>query len=283
MPFVVLGRRIFRILADKYLSRETTFYFEKLSDGRDRFAGRTFADKLNAFFGGFPSNGKPCRYVHDFESLSCLFEEAGFFDIHEKAYRESRIPGVEKIDNRPEQMFFLEASKPDRNTEVEVKASAQLPARCHPVAEPTHHDARLPTAKGSQSGSFEEFRTSYAEHGDDQLGLNPNTKISQLDTLIHRILRTAQRPAIDRKADMSELPSGSDLADTGFLLWTKGLQDQAWQCFLKTLDEDPVNKRVTLKCGRDSYCPRSPRECRKALLELSQPPPLGLGCEARSG
>lgn len=100
-----------RVLAAKYLSNDQGFFFEKLADGRDRFPGRTIADKLNGFFYGFYSGDKHCKYVYDFASLEALFVTAGFEKVEEKKYRQSVIPDVDKLDNRPEQMFFLEAVK----------------------------------------------------------------------------------------------------------------------------------------------------------------------------
>jgi len=100
-----------RVLATKYLSNDQGFFFEKLADGRDRFPGRTIADKLNGFFYGFYSGDKHCKYVYDFASLEALFVTAGFEKVEEKKYRQSVIPDVDKLDNRPEQMFFLEAVK----------------------------------------------------------------------------------------------------------------------------------------------------------------------------
>jgi MoaA/NifB/PqqE/SkfB family radical SAM enzyme/predicted SAM-dependent methyltransferase/rhamnogalacturonyl hydrolase YesR len=100
-----------RVLAQKYIDRDRDFFFQKLADGRDRFPGATFADKLNEFFYGFFSAGKHCKYVHDFESLALLFREAGFTLVEQKRFMESGIADIDKIDNRPEQMFFLEAVK----------------------------------------------------------------------------------------------------------------------------------------------------------------------------
>ena len=106
------GVQDLRILAGKYITRDTNFFLEKLPNGQDRFPGKTIADKLNQWFFGFPSyGGKTSKYVYDFESLSLLFKIAGFKEIKEKKYRESVLSEIEKIDNRPEQMFFLEATK----------------------------------------------------------------------------------------------------------------------------------------------------------------------------
>jgi MoaA/NifB/PqqE/SkfB family radical SAM enzyme/predicted SAM-dependent methyltransferase len=110
---VRFGVQDLRILAEKYLSRDESFYFQKLPDGRDRFPGATYADKLNEFFYGFYSGDKHCQYVYDYESLSLLFKTAGFSLIERKDFCSSRIPDIEKIDNRPEQMFFLETVKGD--------------------------------------------------------------------------------------------------------------------------------------------------------------------------
>jgi len=100
-----------RILAEKYLNNDLEFYFQKLPDDRDRFPGETIADKFNGFFYGFHCGDKHCKCVYDFESLKTLFEQGGFSVIEQKRYCESIIPDVDKIDNRPEQMFFLEAIK----------------------------------------------------------------------------------------------------------------------------------------------------------------------------
>jgi len=115
-----------KLLARKYLDRDRDFYFQKLPNGRDRFPGVTFADKLNEFFYGFYSAEKHCKYVYDYESLAKLFEEAGFTLVEQKGFMESRIPGVDRIDNRPEQMFFLEAVKGGE------KSTKNLPAYSTP-------------------------------------------------------------------------------------------------------------------------------------------------------
>ncbi len=100
-----------RILTDNYLRNDIDFYFQKLPNGNDRFPGVTIGDKLNAFFYGFKSGQKHCKYVYDYETLACLFREAGFSEIVRKNYRDSLIDEVDLLDNRPKQMFFLEAVK----------------------------------------------------------------------------------------------------------------------------------------------------------------------------
>ncbi|KHK02926.1 hypothetical protein [Desulfovibrio sp. TomC] len=107
-----IGVQDLRILARSYLENDASFWAQTLADGSPRFPGPTFADKLNGFFYGFPAHGKACKYVYDADSLAYLLAEAGYTQIAPRAYRQSVIPEVESIDNRPEQMFFMEASKP---------------------------------------------------------------------------------------------------------------------------------------------------------------------------
>lgn len=99
-----------------YVNDNKDFFYQKLSDGRDRFPGKTIANKINEWFYGYETHGKSCKYVYDFESLKVLFEEAGFSQIDEKNYLESSLENIDKIDNRPEQMFYLEAMKGDKKT-----------------------------------------------------------------------------------------------------------------------------------------------------------------------
>lgn len=73
-----------KILTKKYLEQDENFFFEKTADGSDRFPGDTYADKFNEWFYGFPSLGKHCKYVYDFESLAFLFHKAGFKIVEEK-------------------------------------------------------------------------------------------------------------------------------------------------------------------------------------------------------
>ena len=49
------GTQDLRILAENYLTNDCEFYFQKLKDGRERFPGKTIADKFNEFFLWFPS------------------------------------------------------------------------------------------------------------------------------------------------------------------------------------------------------------------------------------
>ena len=108
---VRFGTQDLRVLVEKYVNNDKEFYFQKLPDGNDRFPGATIGDKLNEFFYGFGVKDKHCKYLYDYESLKVLIQNAGFKSIEQKKFRESLIPEIHLIDNRPNQMFFLEAVK----------------------------------------------------------------------------------------------------------------------------------------------------------------------------
>ena len=98
-------------LARRYVRKDREFFFQKGPDGKDRFEGPTIGDKFAAWFYGYVAGGYPCRYFYDYESLAFLFRETGFSVVERRGYRDSRLEQIESIDNRPEQMFFLEAIK----------------------------------------------------------------------------------------------------------------------------------------------------------------------------
>jgi SAM-dependent methyltransferase len=106
-----VGVQDMKALAERYVRDDREFFFQKLADGRDRFEGPTLGDKFAAWFYGYAVGAHRCEYFYDFESLAHLFREAGFSVIERKAFRESRIAEVELLDNRADQMFFLEAIK----------------------------------------------------------------------------------------------------------------------------------------------------------------------------
>jgi len=98
-------------LASLYVKKDRDFFFQKLPDGSYRFEGPTLGDKFVAWMYGYESGGYTCSYFYDYESLAYLFKEAGFSIVERKKYQQSRIAGIELLDNRPGQMFFLEAQK----------------------------------------------------------------------------------------------------------------------------------------------------------------------------
>lgn len=98
-------------IAQRYIQKDESFFFQKLSDGRERFEGETLGDKFAAWFYGYVINGVSCQYFYDYDSLAFLFKNAGFSIVDRKEYMVSRIDEIAMIDNRQDQMFFLEAVK----------------------------------------------------------------------------------------------------------------------------------------------------------------------------
>lgn len=98
-------------IAKRYVEKDVAFFFQKLPDGRARFEGPTIGDKFAAWFYGYTIGGMPCRYFYDYDALAYLFVEAGFTTVERKPYLDSKLEHIELIDNRPDQMFFLEAVK----------------------------------------------------------------------------------------------------------------------------------------------------------------------------
>ena len=98
-------------LARRYIDKDTEFYNQLLPNGSERFQGATIGDKFVQWFYGYAIKGHPCRYFYDYDSLAQLFHEAGFSVVDRKAYLDSKLEHIELIDNRPEQMFYLEAIK----------------------------------------------------------------------------------------------------------------------------------------------------------------------------
>lgn len=97
-------------ISRKYVNGDKDFFFQKLPDGRERFKGETMCDKINSWFYGYGHVNQE-KYMYDYETLSLLFKRAGFSKVEQKKYRESVLQNIEMIDNRPDQMFFLEAIK----------------------------------------------------------------------------------------------------------------------------------------------------------------------------
>ncbi len=101
----------FKLIVQKYLADDRDFFYQRLASGTERFKGATVVDKINTWFYGYEVHAKHCQYFYDFETLALLFKEAGFTNITNRAYLDSAIPEITLIDNRPEQMFYLEAIK----------------------------------------------------------------------------------------------------------------------------------------------------------------------------
>jgi len=105
------GVQDMKALARRYVEGDREFFFQRLANGRERFPGDTLGDKFASWFYGHESYGGPCRYMFDYESLAKLFEKSGFSIIEPRGFRDSRLEGIDLIDNREDQMFFLEALK----------------------------------------------------------------------------------------------------------------------------------------------------------------------------
>jgi predicted SAM-dependent methyltransferase len=97
-------------IAKRYVEKDEAFFYQKQSDGRDRFEGITLGDKFASWFYGYVAVG-PCKFFYDYESLAYLFKLEGFSTITRKPYRVSDLDHIELIDNRSDQMFFIEAAK----------------------------------------------------------------------------------------------------------------------------------------------------------------------------
>jgi len=98
-------------IAEKYVNKDTDFFFQKTPHKQDRFEGQTLGDKFVAWFYGYRSGKGNCRYFYDYNSLAVHFKETGFSQVERKEFRESRLKDITQIDNRAGQMFFLEAIK----------------------------------------------------------------------------------------------------------------------------------------------------------------------------
>jgi len=105
------GSQDMKSLAGRYVENDEAFFFQTLNDGRERFPGPTIGDKFAAWFYGHETLGGPCRYFYDYESLAYLFTQVGFTTVERCEYGVSRLPEAALLDNRPEQMFFLEGVK----------------------------------------------------------------------------------------------------------------------------------------------------------------------------
>ena len=94
------------LFAEKYVRGDDEFYGQTTRDEKERFVGRTLSEKFM-----FVVSGMGHKYQYDFDSLSLLLRECGFNQIERKRYRESDIPEIDLLDNRPEQSLFIEARK----------------------------------------------------------------------------------------------------------------------------------------------------------------------------
>lgn len=51
------------------------------------------------------------KYMYDFDSMQAMLAEVGFRNIRRCNYQEGAVPDLDKLDNRPEETLFIEASR----------------------------------------------------------------------------------------------------------------------------------------------------------------------------
>ena len=127
------GTQDLRVLVQHYLDNNTGYWKQRLPQGSQRFPGATLGAKLNAYWTGFEAGGHPCKVVYDYETLERIFRNAGFEEVQQLPFKTSSVADLAGLDNRPEQMFFLEAVKwPELaafDVETSVRAFADLLAQ----------------------------------------------------------------------------------------------------------------------------------------------------------
>lgn len=103
---------VYRVLKPNGVCRFGTQDLAKICSG---YLSNDFScERVNEWFRGYKSNGRKCKYVYDSETLWMMFYETGFREITPCAYKNSPND-IGQYDNRPEQMFFIEAKKLKKN------------------------------------------------------------------------------------------------------------------------------------------------------------------------
>ncbi len=92
------------LFARKYVARDTKFFEQPTPKGTPRFPGQTIGDRFM-----FVAYGSGHQWLYDFDSLRFILEVCGFVNVERKNYRESTIPEVDMLDNRPNISLFVEA------------------------------------------------------------------------------------------------------------------------------------------------------------------------------
>lgn len=94
-----------RLFAEKFVNNDITFYKEVLNM-KDGPIDGTMSERFM-----YVVSGMGHKYQYDVESLHKLLKDCGFDEINKRQYRESDIPEIDLLDNRPEQSLFVEARK----------------------------------------------------------------------------------------------------------------------------------------------------------------------------
>lgn len=105
------GVQDLRLIASKYIQKDVDFFCQVLPNGSPRFPGETLGDKFNYWFYGHPIRGSGCKYLYDYEALENIFLKAGFACVENRKFMDSKLEHIDLVDNRADQMFFLEAVK----------------------------------------------------------------------------------------------------------------------------------------------------------------------------
>lgn len=96
---VRFGVQDFKLICAKYLAGEAGFD----------------CDRINAWFGNsddYTIKGHKVKYMYDSNTLKNLFKQAGLPFVNEKEFYQTNYDmDLAKYDNRPDQMFYLEAWK----------------------------------------------------------------------------------------------------------------------------------------------------------------------------
>lgn len=98
------------LFCQKYINRDQAFFSSTESINRIPIKAST-GMLFNQWFFGHETPGGNCKQFYDYETLASIFTYAGFSKVKRMNAFQSAIKDIHQIDNRPEQMFFLEAVK----------------------------------------------------------------------------------------------------------------------------------------------------------------------------
>ena len=92
-----------------YMDKDEKFFNQKNEQNLARFPGKNKAEKLlNWFYGFDTAEGHKTKYIYNHEILSDILKEIGFRNITNNNFLESKLPDINKIDNRADQCFFID-------------------------------------------------------------------------------------------------------------------------------------------------------------------------------
>lgn len=100
-----------RVISRAYVDHNIDLFKKQRKLTMDCKNNETDCDIFNEWISGYPTLGGRCKYIWDYETLEIIFHEVGFKEIKKMNYMESKIIEINQIDNRQDQMFYLEAVK----------------------------------------------------------------------------------------------------------------------------------------------------------------------------